>query len=159
MESGIDAVYLSLHGAFVTETVKDPEGELLKRLRAVPGLASVPIVGVFDLHANFSDDMAEYANALVCYRENPHTDARESAVRSAQLLARALRERASPVMHARNAAILWAPPGTGTADRPMRDLEALAPAARAKCCDRDRRERRAECRRSRFGDAAPGRIG
>ena len=31
----------------------------------------------------------EHANALVAYRENPHTDARESAVRSAKLLARA----------------------------------------------------------------------
>jgi microcystin degradation protein MlrC len=126
VESGIDAVYLSLHGAFVTETVKDPEGELLKRLRAVPGLASVPIVGVFDLHANFSDDMAEYANALVCYRENPHTDARETARRAAELLYRALEEKKLPRIHARHADIIWPPAGTGTADSPMRELESLA---------------------------------
>jgi microcystin degradation protein MlrC len=31
-----------------------------------------------------------------------------------------------PTMRARNAPVMWAPPGTGTADRPMKDLEALA---------------------------------
>jgi hypothetical protein len=34
---GIDAIYLVLHGAMVTETIEDPEGELIKRLRALPG--------------------------------------------------------------------------------------------------------------------------
>jgi microcystin degradation protein MlrC len=124
--SKIDAVYLSLHGAFVTETIRDPEGELLKRLRAISELAKVPIVGVFDLHANFSNDMAEYANALVCYRENPHTDARETARRAAELLHRALQEKKLPRIYARHADIIWPPTGTGTADSPMRDLENLA---------------------------------
>jgi microcystin degradation protein MlrC len=124
--SGIDAVFLSLHGAFVTQTIKDPEGELLRRLRALPGLAKRPIVGVFDLHANFSEAMAEHANALVCYHENPHTDARETARRAAELLHRALEEKALPRMYARHADIIWPPAGTGTADSPMRDLEGLA---------------------------------
>jgi len=123
---GLDGIWLALHGAMVTTDCVDPEGELLARIREIPGAGALPLYGVFDLHATFTAAMAQHANGLVAYRENPHTDARESAVRSARLLARALRERASPVMHARNAAILWAPPGTGTADRPMRDLEALA---------------------------------
>jgi len=125
-DGGLDGIWLALHGAMVTTASVDPEGELLARIRAIPGAEALPLYGVFDLHATFTAAMARHANGLVAYRENPHTDARESAVRSAQLLARALRERASPVMQARNAAILWAPPGTGTADRPMRDLEALA---------------------------------
>ncbi|MFI5409349.1 M81 family metallopeptidase [Kaistia sp. UC242_56] len=123
---GLDGIWLALHGAMVTTDCVDPEGELLARIRAIPGAGALPLYGVFDLHATFTAAMAQHANGLVAYRENPHTDARESAVRSARLLARALRERAAPVMHAHNAAILWAPPGTGTADRPMRDLEALA---------------------------------
>ena len=123
---GLDGIWLALHGAMVTTECVDPEGELLARIRRIPGAEALPLYGVFDLHATFTAAMAEHANGLVAYRENPHTDARESAVRSAELLARALRANASPVMHARNAAILWAPPGTGTADRPMRDLEALA---------------------------------
>src|SRR5262249_6803967 len=50
---GIDAVFLALHGAMVTEGLADPEGELLRRLRALPG-GALPIFGVFDLHASVS---------------------------------------------------------------------------------------------------------
>lgn len=130
-DGGLDGIWLALHGAMVTTECVDPEGELLARIRAVPGAETLPLYGVFDLHATFTAAMAKHANGLVAYRENPHTDARDSAVRSARFLARALREKASPIMHARNAAIVWAPPGTGTADRPMRDLEAMARAIEA----------------------------
>jgi microcystin degradation protein MlrC len=70
--------------------------------------------------------MAQLANALVGFRNNPHTDARETSVRSLELLARALREGVMPHMRAKQAPVIWAPTGTGTADRPMKDLEALA---------------------------------
>lgn len=123
---GLDGIWLALHGAMVTTESVDPEGELLARIRAVPGAEHLPLFGVFDLHATFTAAMAAGANGLVAYRENPHTDARESAMRSAHLLARSLRDGALPHMIARNAPIIWAPTGVGTADRPMRDLEALA---------------------------------
>lgn len=125
-EGGLDGIWLALHGAMVTTESVDPEGELLARIRRIPGAAELPLFGVFDLHATFTAAMAAGANGLVAYRENPHIDARDAAVRSADLLARALREGRAPRMFARNAPIIWPPTGTGTADRPMRDLEALA---------------------------------
>jgi microcystin degradation protein MlrC len=125
-DGGLDGIWLALHGAMVTTESVDPEGELLARIRQVPGAETLPLFGVFDLHATFTAAMARNANGLVAYRENPHTDANESAIRSAQLLARALRDGVLPHMIARNAPIIWAPTGVGTADRPMRDLEALA---------------------------------
>jgi len=121
-----DAVYLSLHGAMVSESDTDVEGTILERLRAMPHLAEVPVFGEFDLHANMTGRMARYANGLVAYRENPHIDARESAVRAADLLARSLTEGVRPQMLSRHAGIVWPPTGTGTADVPMRDLEAMA---------------------------------
>lgn len=121
-----DAVYLSLHGAMVARSFTDVEGTMLERLRAVPGLSDIPIFGVFDLHANMTAKMAEHANGLVCYRENPHIDARDSAVRAAKLLAEALNRGIRPRMMSRRAAILWPPTGVATADSPMLDLEALA---------------------------------
>ena len=124
--SALDAIFLALHGAMVTESLEDPEGELLARLRALPGAAALPIFGVFDLHANVSARMAAHANGLVAYRENPHVDARESACRAARLLARALRERRMPRMVHAAVPIIWPPGGTGTADVPMSELEALA---------------------------------
>ncbi|WEJ34035.1 M81 family metallopeptidase [Devosia sp. SD17-2] len=122
----LDGIWLSLHGAHVTTQSVDVEGDLLRMIRAVPGAENLPIFGVFDLHANFTELMSEGANCLVAYRENPHTDSRDMAVLSARLLARSLAEGVLPRMYTRNAPVMWAPPGTGTADRPMKDLEALA---------------------------------
>src|SRR6202171_1708391 len=88
--AGIDAIYLVLHGAMVTETIEDPEGELIARLRALPGATALRIFGVFDLHGTFTVRMAELADCLVSYRENPHIDARNAAMLAAELLARSL---------------------------------------------------------------------
>jgi microcystin degradation protein MlrC len=122
----LDAILLSLHGAMVTTESVDPEGELLARLRAKPGLETIPIVGSYDLHANFTQRMGQHASALVGYRHNPHTDTRETAVRAAEQLARMLETGVTPHMRVKHAPVIWSPPGTGTADRPMKDLEALA---------------------------------
>lgn len=122
----LDGIWVALHGAMVTTQWNDPEGLLLAHLRLTSGCETIPLFGVFDLHANFTAAMASYADGLVAYRENPHADARAAAVRSARLLARALTEDRRPRMYACNAPVMWPPTGTGTADRPMRDLEALA---------------------------------
>jgi microcystin degradation protein MlrC len=80
LRAGLDGIWLALHGAMVTTECEDPEGELLRRIREIPGAERLPLFGVFDLHATFTPAMARHANALVAYRENPHTDARESAM-------------------------------------------------------------------------------
>lgn len=123
---GVDAVFLSLHGAMVSESLVDVEGELLARLRAIPGLNRTPIFGVFDLHANLSVRMTDLAQGLLCYRENPHSDARDTAMRAADLMGHCLSHGLHPRMIRRSPPLIWPPTGTGTADSPMRDLEALA---------------------------------
>tara|TARA_B110000483_G_scaffold42109_1_gene52324 strand:- start:2173 stop:3681 length:1509 start_codon:yes stop_codon:yes gene_type:complete len=122
LAAGIDAIYLVLHGAMVTETLTDPEGELLERIRALPGAAELPIFGVFDLHANLSKRMCRLVSGLVAYRENPHTDSRDAAVRATRLMARSLEEGLTPRMTLCRLPIIWAPPGTGTATDPMLSL-------------------------------------
>lgn len=126
LNHGVNGIFLVLHGAMVSESLPDVEGELLRRLRALPGAANVPVFGVFDLHANFSPAMARHANCLVAYRENPHTDGREAAVRAAGLLHRCLTTGEVPRIAFAQAPIVWPPTGTGTATEPMRSLEALA---------------------------------
>src|ERR1700761_9043984 len=69
----IDAVYLDLHGAMVTEHFDDGEGEVLARVRPLIG-KSMPLVVSLDLHANVSDEMVEHADALIAYRTYPHVD-------------------------------------------------------------------------------------
>lgn len=120
---GYDAVYLVLHGAMTSQTLLDVEGEILERLRAI---TSVPIFGVFDLHANFSPRMAALADCLVAYRENPHTDAREAGLIAARLLQRCLTTGQRPRMQLRQPGLIWPPTGTGTAGDPMLTLERMA---------------------------------
>ena len=121
-----DALYLVLHGAMVCESFPDVEGEVLSRIRILPGAEHLPIFGVYDLHANFSSAMAQHADCLVAYRENPHTDARESGVRAASLLARHLETGERPHIELRQLPIILPPTGTGTADDPMKSLAARA---------------------------------
>jgi microcystin degradation protein MlrC len=122
----VDAVFLVLHGAMVCESFPDVEGELLKRLRGLEGAGSLPVFGVYDLHANFSFQMAEHANGLVAYRTNPHVDAREAAFRAVGLLQRCLERVECPRMVSIKMGQILAPLQTGTADQPMRSLEELA---------------------------------
>lgn len=126
LERGVDAIYLVLHGAMVAQSVDDVEGELLARIRELPGAARLPIFGVFDLHANFTQRMAKHANCLVAYRENPHTDARKAAQDAATLLQRHLTTGQSPRMFWQHPPLMWPPTGTGTASEPVKSLEALA---------------------------------
>src|SRR5258708_38526707 len=69
----LDAVYLDLHGAMVTEHLDDGEGEILARVRKVIG-KDLPLVVSLDLHANVTPQMVEHADALIAYRTYPHVD-------------------------------------------------------------------------------------
>jgi len=120
----LDAVYLVLHGAMVSQSLPDVEGEILERLRRKVG--SVTIFGVFDLHANYTRRMADFANCLVGFRENPHTDGRAAAKIAASLLQRSLTTGQTPRTFWQHPPLMWPPTGTATAVDPMKSLESLA---------------------------------
>ncbi len=77
----VDAVYLDLHGAMVTESLEDGEGELLRRLRGQVG-PELPVVVSLDLHANLTADMVRLASAICIYRTYPHLDMAETGARA-----------------------------------------------------------------------------
>jgi microcystin degradation protein MlrC len=123
-----DAIFLALHGAMVSQSLLDVEGEMLRRMRHLVG-PEVLIAGVTDLHANFSPLMAQNADVLITYRENPHTDGFESGERAARLLQRIWQSGQRPRTSMLRAPLLWTPGGTGTASGPMHELECIARAA------------------------------
>ena len=88
LSEGLDAIHLSLHGAMVTSECDDPEGELMARIRAIPGAQNLPMYCVGDLHATLTPKMGDLSDCMIFYRECPHTDAFDSAVLSGNLLAR-----------------------------------------------------------------------
>src|SRR5229473_766892 len=91
----IDGVLLHLHGAMVSASHEDAEGEFLARLRRRLG-PEAPIVVTLDLHANVTRKMADNASALIAYRTYPHIDQHERAWQGAELLERAMQGETRP---------------------------------------------------------------
>ena len=87
---GVDAVYLDLHGAMVTESHADGEGDLLDLVRRAVG-PEVPIAVTLDLHATLTARMVRAADIISVYRCYPHTDMAERGREAAQVLLRTLR--------------------------------------------------------------------
>src|SRR5947209_11266179 len=71
-KGGYDGIMLDLHGAMVTESLEDGEGELLRRIRALD--PTTPIAVAYDMHANLYDPMIEHATVVSGYRTYPHID-------------------------------------------------------------------------------------
>ncbi|WP_025772588.1 M81 family metallopeptidase [Thioalkalivibrio sp. HK1] len=76
----LDAIYLDLHGAMVTESLDDGEAELLARIRRITG-SGMPIGISLDLHANLSPDFVENAGPITIFRSYPHLDMADTGAR------------------------------------------------------------------------------
>lgn len=85
----LDAIYLDLHGAMVTDDYQDGEAELLRRLREGPA-QDLPIGVSLDLHANLSPSLAELATLITVYRTYPHLDMADTGTRCMQKLLQVL---------------------------------------------------------------------
>lgn len=68
-----DAVYLSLHGALVTQSEPQADLKLIRRVRGAIGDV-VPLGVSFDLHANISPDLARLVDFASGYKTHPHID-------------------------------------------------------------------------------------
>lgn len=129
----IDGIFLVLHGAMVSEGSDDVEGLVIKTIRDRLKAArrdNLPVGAVLDLHGNISQVMVENSTVLRAYRENPHTDAYESAVAAAELLDRAFSEPNIRALH-RSTKYVISPVGVGSANDPMRSVLAAARAIEA----------------------------
>jgi microcystin degradation protein MlrC len=70
---GFDAIVLALHGAMLTTTLNDPEGDLIASLRNIVGPA-VPITAGLDLHAHVTPYTLASCDYLTAFKTNPHSD-------------------------------------------------------------------------------------
>src|SRR6202163_3300330 len=120
-KGGFDGILLDLHGAMVTESYEDGEGELLRRIRALD--AATPIAVAYDMHANLYPAMIENATVVAGYRTYPHVDTYETAKRAGDVLIRAIRGEARPVMAWGNVPMLPHVMRQGTDDHPNRELQ------------------------------------
>jgi microcystin degradation protein MlrC len=68
-----DGILLALHGSMTVEGIEDPEGDLLRSVRALLP-RSVPIGVSLDHHANVTPEMIDNCDFAIGYRTHPHTD-------------------------------------------------------------------------------------
>lgn len=80
-----DGLFFDIHGAMSVEGLADPEGDFIKRIRALVGYETL-ISTSMDLHGNVSKRLAEESDLITCYRMAPHEDALESKERAVKNL-------------------------------------------------------------------------
>lgn len=122
-QGGIDAAFLDLHGAMVAEDETDAEGALLERMRALA--PDLPIAVTFDMHSNMSERIVRNATVINGYKSYPHTDMYDAGMRAGRALIRALKGELGPVIAWGRLPLLAQTLRMGTADEPMRGIQAL----------------------------------
>jgi len=118
---GFDGIMLDLHGAMVTESLEDGEGQFLKRLRAID--PRTPIAVSLDMHANLYDEIIANATVVTGYRTYPHIDTYETARLAGEILLRTIRGEVKPVMAWGNVPMLPHVMRQGTDDHPNKELQ------------------------------------
>ena len=119
-----DAIYLSLHGACITDADDSPELSLLRAIRAEH--PRVPIGASFDLHANIPPALPPLLSCSASYRTYPHIDMRETAARCLEQLIAIAEGGIRPVAAFRNGGAWLQSANMRTDAGPMADLQALA---------------------------------
>jgi microcystin degradation protein MlrC len=97
----VQAVVLVLHGAMVADGYDDCEGDLITRVREIVG-PEAPIGVELDLHCHISSVMLTRSDAIVCYKEYPHTDTLERLGEVYRLVVRQARGEIRPVTAVRD---------------------------------------------------------
>ena len=126
---GCDAVLLDLHGAMVTQTYDDGEGELLRRIRAIA--PTVPIGVALDMHTNLYDAMGTQSTVIAGYHTYPHIDVYETGQRAGRAVLAMLAGQAKPTMAWGRAPMLPHVMRQGTDDSPNKELQARCRAIEA----------------------------
>lgn len=118
-----DCVYFELHGAMLTSSLDDAEGDLLSSLRAALG-DKVIIAVSLDLHAYVTRTMLTSADIVVACKENPHSDFHLAGELAARLMLQKRNGTLRPVT-----AAVWVPLFVGsqmeTAKGPLSRLHTL----------------------------------
>jgi microcystin degradation protein MlrC len=120
-KGGFDGIMLDLHGAMVTQSLEDGEGQFLKRLRAIDPVT--PIAVSLDMHANLYDEIIANATVVTGYRTYPHIDTYETAWLAGEILLRAIRGEVRPVLTWGNMPMLPHVMRQGTDDHPNQELQ------------------------------------
>ncbi len=117
----IDGVLLALHGAMLTESLEDPEGNILEEVRRIIGNTAY-LVSSLDSHANLSPLMVKNADALIGYKTAPHVDRRETGEEAARVLISLIKKKVTATMAMKKIPMLASGNAAVTSAEPMVSL-------------------------------------
>lgn len=121
-----DAVYLSLHGALITERRTEPDIDIVRLVRRLVGKS--PVGASFDMHANISPEMAGLVDVCAGYKTLPHLDMDVVAQKVLGLLVQTVEGRISPAVTVARPGRILHSFNMRTSDGPMKELEAFSAA-------------------------------
>lgn len=124
VRNGCDAVLLDLHGAMVTESYEDGEGELLKRIRQIA--PETPIGVALDMHTNCFAKMVSNSTIIAGYQTYPHVDVYNTGRRAGTALFAAMAGRVRPTMAWGQRPMLPHVMRQSSLDSPNREIQARA---------------------------------
>lgn len=122
--AGCDAILLDLHGAMVTASHDDGEGELLTRLRRLA--PKTPIGVALDMHTNLYPEIVANSNVIAGYQTYPHVDVYETGRRAGGALFAMLEGRVRPAMAWGQRPMLPHVMRQSSLDTPNREIQARA---------------------------------
>ena len=93
----VDIVLLPLHGAMVAEGYDDCETDIALRVREIAGPRAK--IGIeLDLHCDLTQELINAVDAVVIFKEYPHTDINERAEELFAIIADAAEAKTRPTM-------------------------------------------------------------
>lgn len=121
-----DAVYLSLHGAAITDRREIPDLDFVRAVRQA--VLGVPVGASFDLHANLSPDLGPLLDYASGYRTYPHVDMYETADRVLRGLVDIVENGKKTRVSVTKPGLLLSSVNMRTDAGPMRELQDIAEA-------------------------------
>lgn len=121
---GCDLLLLDLHGAMVTESFDDGEGELLRRVRRLA--PELPIAVALDFHTNLTATMVDHCTVIDGYRTYPHVDMYDTGRRAAESLFRVVEQGIETKMTWKSVPMMTHMIRQTPARQPMKDIMDLA---------------------------------
>lgn len=123
-DGGVDAIWLSLHGAAMTASRPALDLDVVRALhRALP---DVPLAATFDMHGNHPEALGPLLSLGAGYRTHPHLDMSELAARTLARLVDLVERGARTHTVVNNTGLLLPSINMRTADGPMGPLQRLA---------------------------------
>lgn len=117
----IDGIYLMLHGASQVDEIGSGDHHILKEIRNIVG-PYMPISVACDPHGNLCKEYVESITIIRSYRESPHTDARDTWRKMAQVLCDILKRNQSIYSIYRKLPLILGGEQSVSADEPVKSI-------------------------------------